>query len=399
LLLPTGSTTQRPSGTTPGRIRYNNVLGNVEVFQGSSWRALRYAESTTIVQQNLGAGDNSTTIFGPLNTAYNPTNVSYGTTLGGQNIIVLLENVFQVSGINYSVVQNPTIGAETYNAFLCTSAGSGSPTLYFNTSLNVTGASWASNVATLTVSNTSTSGFGYAAATGSTITVTGVLSSNVVGGISPYNGTFTVTGGTSTTITYALTTNPGTYYNSGTVTTTGSYPAVFPSINLNGATVTGTNIPSPVTLGSVVIVNTTYQFSCASTTLAVNQMVTISGTYGGTGSISGYANPTSYYIISTNGTTGFSLSKTPGGPAITVTAGTPTGLTYTLPVSVLSYTTDPNTNALTSISLSKNPSSTISILTDITIAGASETVSGYYLQFTSPVPYGKVVIALLGFDQ
>ena len=90
-------------------------------------------------------------------------------------------------------------------------------------------------------------------------------------------------------------------------------------------------LSSGVTLSGVVIAGTAGQFTCgaAFTTLTVGQTITISGTFGGTGSITGYANPTTYYIIATNGSTTFTLSATSGGPAITTTAGTPTGLIYT----------------------------------------------------------------------
>lgn len=82
-------------------------------------------------------------------------------------------------------------------------------------------------------------------------------------------------------------------------------------------------------LSTVVITGTAGQFSCAATSLAVGQAVVISGTLGGTGTITGYTNPTTYYIITTNGTTTFTLSTSLGGAAVVTTAGTPTGLTYT----------------------------------------------------------------------
>jgi len=84
------------------------------------------------------------------------------------------------------------------------------------------------------------------------------------------------------------------------------------------------------TLTGVVITGTGGTFSCTSATLQIGQRLVISGTYGGAGSISGYTDPTTYYIIATNGTTTFTLSTSFGGTAITTTAGTPTGLTYTL---------------------------------------------------------------------
>lgn len=86
------------------------------------------------------------------------------------------------------------------------------------------------------------------------------------------------------------------------------------------------------TLTGVTIADTAGNFTCnANPTLAVGQAVTIAGTFGGSGTITvpAYVNPTTYYIIATNGSTTFRLSATPGGAAVTTTAGTPTGVTYT----------------------------------------------------------------------
>jgi hypothetical protein len=92
------------------------------------------------------------------------------------------------------------------------------------------------------------------------------------------------------------------------------------------------NYTSTFTLSGVVIAATAGRFSCtySSSILTVGMAVIISGTKGGTGTIPSYTNPTTYYIITTNGSTTFTLSATLGGSSITTTAGTPTGLTYTV---------------------------------------------------------------------
>lgn len=83
------------------------------------------------------------------------------------------------------------------------------------------------------------------------------------------------------------------------------------------------------TLSSVIITGTAGEISFTATTgLVVGQPVVISGTFGGTGSITGYADPTTYLIGATNGTSTATLT-TSAGAAIVTTAGTPTGLTYT----------------------------------------------------------------------
>jgi len=104
------------------------------------------------------------------------------------------------------------------------------------------------------------------------------------------------------------------------------------SVNaLTGAiTLTSQNIAEPANnpvLTGVAIAGTAGQFTCTSTTLAVGQTVTITGTLGGTGTITDYTSGKVYTISVTNGTTSFTLVD--AGAAIVTTAGTPTGLTYT----------------------------------------------------------------------
>ena len=53
-----------------------------------------------------------------------------------------------------------------------------------------------------------------------------------------------------------------------------------------------------------------------------------------TGNITGYTNPTTYYIISTDGSSTFTLSTTAGGANIVTTVGNTTGLTFTAEGSV-----------------------------------------------------------------
>jgi len=88
------------------------------------------------------------------------------------------------------------------------------------------------------------------------------------------------------------------------------------------------------TLTTVAITGTGGQFSCSAAALSVGQLISISGTSSGTGSITGYTStagsPTTYYVIATNGSTTFTLSTTRGGAAITTVVGTSVGLTYTV---------------------------------------------------------------------
>ena len=106
-----------------------------------------------------------------------------------------------------------------------------------------------------------------------------------------------------------------------------------------GQSVTGTGIPSGTTvvsstlsngtLAAVAVTGTAGQCSCTSTSgLFVGQSVTVSGT--NTGFATGITSGTTYYIIATDYATTFTLSDTFGGSAITTTAGTTTGLVFTI---------------------------------------------------------------------
>jgi hypothetical protein len=91
------------------------------------------------------------------------------------------------------------------------------------------------------------------------------------------------------------------------------------------------------TLAGVAITGTGGQISYTSQSgLVSGQRMTISGTLGGTGSITGYSNPTTYILTAVTATT--ATLTTTAGAAVVTTAGTPTGLTYTLSVAPVTVT-------------------------------------------------------------
>ena len=290
-----------------GMIRYNTSTNEVEIYQGPSatWRAIRYKEPAQITQQNLGAGNGTEVYFGPIS----PSPASYSSTASGmtwnvaqmaKNMLVVVENVLQLSGTNYTVEQNPTIGAETSSPVTSVSAASGETTLYFNTALVATGASGNGTTVTLTFSTRAAAPF----SVGSSIVVTGFTPSG-------YNGTFTVTASSTTSVSYTNATTASMTVAGQVASTT----AVYPSANFTGAIITGS--------GSL-------QASTA----------------------------------------------------------------------VTSFVIDADTDALVSATfVGKATTNTIAANVTLTITESSGAGTGYYLKFSSPVPYGKVVTALIGFDQ
>lgn len=102
MLVPKGTTAERPSTPNNGHIRYNTDDNEFEAYQNSQWRKLRFKEPVSIVQQNLGTGDEIETIFGPLNNSdtVNPDPAS------AQALMVFIENVYQISTTNYTLEQS-----------------------------------------------------------------------------------------------------------------------------------------------------------------------------------------------------------------------------------------------------------------------------------------------------
>ena len=82
---------------------------------------------------------------------------------------------------------------------------------------------------------------------------------------------------------------------------------------------------------TVAVAGTEGEFTCGASALAVGDRVTITGTLGGTATITGYATGNVYKVSAITGTspsvTGFTLT-TEADAAIVTTAGTLTGLTY-----------------------------------------------------------------------
>lgn len=109
LMLPKGTEAEKPQLTSVrqptdanGTIRYNTTFGRIEAYVGNTWVTVASSLGTAIVKQPIGPGDGIETKFGPLNTTFS---ASYAAN--PDNIIVLVENVMQISTTNFTIVQNP----------------------------------------------------------------------------------------------------------------------------------------------------------------------------------------------------------------------------------------------------------------------------------------------------
>lgn len=92
VVLPTGSTAQRPTAPVFGLIRYNTDSGSVEFFNGSIFQSLAVGGGVTYTVDTF-TGDGSTLVFGPLSEI--PANA--------EQIIVFVGSIYQEPVTNYTV--------------------------------------------------------------------------------------------------------------------------------------------------------------------------------------------------------------------------------------------------------------------------------------------------------
>lgn len=97
------------------------------------------------------------------------------------------------------------------------------------------------------------------------------------------------------------------------------------TLTLTSTAVTAVASSFRATMAAVTCTGTKGQFSFTATTPSVGNAIRVTGTLSGTAT--GIAAGT-YYIAQTSSTSTMVLSATPGGPPITTTAGTTTGLTF-----------------------------------------------------------------------
>jgi hypothetical protein len=124
LRLPQGTTAERPqlSGVRipggvngpNGFIRYNTDIDPVtqdqiglEVYINGSWEIIRAPGSAAITKQTLGPGDYVETVFGPLSRI----------PASADNILVFVENVFQISVTNFNILYNYQGSGDAYLEF------------------------------------------------------------------------------------------------------------------------------------------------------------------------------------------------------------------------------------------------------------------------------------------
>ena len=110
LMLPKGNTSQRPQLTgvrqptdANGTIRYNTSINpstgrvyGIEAYVDGAWEIVRAPGGATIVKQTLGPGNNVDVDF--------YFSADYPPVVSADNLIVLVENVMQISVTNFTLL-------------------------------------------------------------------------------------------------------------------------------------------------------------------------------------------------------------------------------------------------------------------------------------------------------
>jgi hypothetical protein len=90
------SQVKTPGGAN-GYIRYNTDTNTLEAYIAGAWEQIGRSSTEAITKQTIGPGNYEEIFFGPL--AQTPASIN--------NILVFVENVFQISVTNFTLIQNP----------------------------------------------------------------------------------------------------------------------------------------------------------------------------------------------------------------------------------------------------------------------------------------------------
>jgi hypothetical protein len=369
LVLPNGPTTSQPAGST-GMMRYDTTTNQVMVYQGTAWRALRYKESTGIVQQNLGNGNGLNTLFGPLAagtvaTGTYPYQIATGATFGPQNLLVIVENVLQVATTNYLITTGSAPVTETTVGTLANS-GSTSLTLSSIVDINVgdtlTTAAPTTTINTTINTTTNTATYSAGGVTSTTMTVTG------------FTGIALVVGQKVTGTGF----NNNQYLISVTSTGGGSYSLVLNAV---------ANTQPSGTL--------TFDVVGASPLIGTNLLVASNAGITAGMYVNGIGFDSFQTVVSISGSYTVVLSAPPDS--------TPTGTV------LFTSSAGSAVFAASTIVTSVNTATNVITINNATIASIAagraiqstrpSSPSVNYIRFTSAVPSGKPVTVLSGFDQ
>lgn len=136
LMLPKGTTAQRPDITgvrqpadgetlstriPNGYVRFNVDTDSFEGYINGTWEIIKAPGATSITKQTLGPGDDIETDFGPLSIVPASDN----------NILVFVENVFQISVDNFNIDYDYSGTGQAYLIFTSPVPNAKNITIYY----------------------------------------------------------------------------------------------------------------------------------------------------------------------------------------------------------------------------------------------------------------------------
>lgn len=91
--IPVGSSIIRPEHPTTGQTQYNTTSSKLEYYSGAAWQAIAHEGDSSVVKDTF-AGDNVTSVFGPMSRTYSSSQEA--------QVLVFLNTVYQNPGVNYT---------------------------------------------------------------------------------------------------------------------------------------------------------------------------------------------------------------------------------------------------------------------------------------------------------
>jgi hypothetical protein len=98
--VPVGTSTLGPDNPVDGQMRYNDTTNTMEFYASAAWHGVAREGVTTVVKDELAAGDASTVNFTMSSTEYTGKEAS---------ALVFVNTVWQNPGTNYTFNNNTTI--------------------------------------------------------------------------------------------------------------------------------------------------------------------------------------------------------------------------------------------------------------------------------------------------
>lgn len=154
---PRGDTVSRIDTPVNGTIRYNTDIGlggELEAYINGTWEIIKTNRQAIVTKQVFENGDYLDTIFGPLDYAVDVDRP--------ENVMVYVENVYQVPDLNYTLVESSALAPLTTATVVTQAAGFGDTVIKlatiadFNAGLQLSGTNLQGNVIVSTSATDST---------------------------------------------------------------------------------------------------------------------------------------------------------------------------------------------------------------------------------------------------